>query len=293
MQAGEWRILNGNEIAMLFADWAFRNYKSQPGVTQKDIANCIMIASTVSSKMLASMAAVEGFHFQDTLTGFKWIGNAAVSSIQQRGLHFLFAYEVEIGFLVGSLSFDKDGIRSAAIFNELAADLYEKQGKNCADRLRELYDKYGYFVMNTGYFFVDQSAVLNEIFHRIRTLGGESQNNPLNGFHYPHSICGETLTSLRDITHGFDSAQSDCKCLLPATPDSQMVAMTFANGATITLRTSGTEPKLKYYVESKGNTKEHADKITAKLGREVLEELVQPKKYNLPQIWIIGPTLAK
>eukprot|EP01083_Nonionella_stella_P053990 142645_1 len=96
------------------------------------------------------MANKERFVFRDTLTGFKWMGNAAVDMIN-KGYIFLFAYEVEIGFLIGDTSFDKDGIRTAAIFNEMAFDLYKNKNKTCYDFLNELRAKYGYFEMTAAY----------------------------------------------------------------------------------------------------------------------------------------------
>lgn len=68
-----------------------------------------MCASTVSSKMLAEIAKVEGFHFEDTLTGFKWIGSRA-QELSEEGFLALFGYEEAIGFCCGDVVFDKDGI---------------------------------------------------------------------------------------------------------------------------------------------------------------------------------------
>ncbi len=97
---GEWYIFNGNEIAFLFADWIWKNNK-----TEKN--KCYMIASTVSSKILRAMAEYEGFNFEETLTGFKWIGNKSVE-LNQKGFNVIFGYEVEIGFAVDTnISVDK------------------------------------------------------------------------------------------------------------------------------------------------------------------------------------------
>lgn len=68
-----------------------------------------MMASTVSSKILKAMAKQEGFHFLETLTGFKWMGNKALELLAQ-GKHVLFAYEEAIGFMVSPTVLDKDGV---------------------------------------------------------------------------------------------------------------------------------------------------------------------------------------
>ena len=103
---GEWKPLNGNQIALLLADWAFCNYVQREQPTAAQLRKTCMIASTVSSGVLGAMAAREGFNFYPTLTGFKWMGNRAVQAVAE-GERFLFAFEVEIGFLVGNQSYDK------------------------------------------------------------------------------------------------------------------------------------------------------------------------------------------
>ena len=90
-QDGEWRLFNGNEIALLFADWSWTNRKELHPDTTDD--KFIMLASTVSSKALKAMAAHEGFQFDETLTGFKWLGNRA-AECEVLGLVPLLAYEV-------------------------------------------------------------------------------------------------------------------------------------------------------------------------------------------------------
>ena len=107
-----------------------------------------MCASTVSSKMLAEIARVEGFHFEDTLTGFKWIGSRA-EELNREGYFALFGYEEALGFSCGNVVFDKDGISAMAIFTELAYHVYN-QKLTLAKHMQNLYDKYGEFVSNNG-----------------------------------------------------------------------------------------------------------------------------------------------
>jgi phosphomannomutase len=134
---GEWRILDGNEIALLLADWLWRNYTERH--PDADRSKIVMINSTVSSKILAAMAEKEGFHYRETLSGFKWLGNLADELIRA-GYTFLFAYEVEIGFMIGDMSLDTDGVRAAPVFVEMANHLYE-QGLTLSEQLDNLYHK--------------------------------------------------------------------------------------------------------------------------------------------------------
>lgn len=118
-----------------------------------------MCASTVSSKMLAEVARVEGFYFEDTLTGFKWIGSRAEELNREEGYFALFGYEEAIGFCCGNVVFDKDGISALGVFTELAYNVYHR-GMSLAQHVQSLYDKYGEFVSNNGELRCSRSTVL-------------------------------------------------------------------------------------------------------------------------------------
>ena len=125
-----------------------------------------MVASTVSSKFLARMAEVEGFRFEEALTGFKWIGNKSMD-LEKEGYHLAFAYEEAIGFTIGDLVKDKDGISALAFFAEWAVQL-NNRGLTINQYLETLYAKYGYFVSENSYFICDDKQVIKTIFDKIR-----------------------------------------------------------------------------------------------------------------------------
>eukprot|EP00761_Pharyngomonas_kirbyi_P013416 gb/GECH01013445.1/.p1 GENE.gb/GECH01013445.1/~~gb/GECH01013445.1/.p1 ORF type:complete len:596 (+),score=192.16 gb/GECH01013445.1/:1-1788(+) len=266
---GDWRIFNGNEIALLFASWIWENFKKQN--PDFDFKKAFMLSSTVSSKILAGMAEKEGFHFEDTLTGFKWMGNKAYE-LEQKGYKFLFSFEVEIGFLVGNISLDKDGVRTAAIFNEMTSSVYS-QNKNLVQHLNDLYAKYGYYRMNTRYFFCYESEIMDRVFNRLRTGFDGS---------YVQQVGDFRIKYVRDITTGYDNSQPDNKSVLPVSKSSHMITFTFEDGSVCTLRNSGTEPKLKYYVEVfDAESEDNANAKLKKLTDSVIEELLQPEKNGL------------
>uniref|UniRef100_A0A0A9XRK6 Glucose 1,6-bisphosphate synthase n=1 Tax=Lygus hesperus TaxID=30085 RepID=A0A0A9XRK6_LYGHE len=267
---GKWVILTGNEIAAVFADWVWLQWKSKN--PHGDPSKCAMIASTVSSKHLQAMAKREGFQFFDTLTGFKWIGNKAIE-VTNDGMEFLFGYEVEIGFLVGSTSFDKDGIRTAAIFAEAANYWLRTTGESVLDRVNEFYKKYGYFKMTNSYFIYNDMSIGDQIFHHICT--------GYNGTYPTH--CGEfVVKSIRNISTNYDSSYPDMKSRLPLVTDAHMITFTFTNGVTVTLRNSGTEPKLKYYIEANSDqSPEEAHQLMEKVTQSVIEEFIRPTHYGL------------
>ena len=98
-----------------------------------------MCASTVSSKMLATVAAAEGFHFSETLTGFKYLGNEC-ARLSALGMDPVFAYEEAIGYLQGRDVRDKDGVGALGTFCEMAACMHD-EGRTVTAWLQQLYDK--------------------------------------------------------------------------------------------------------------------------------------------------------
>lgn len=266
---GTWTCFNGNEIAYLFADWIWRNHRA--AFPADDPSKCFMLNSTVSSNLLASMAKIEGFAHFETLTGFKWMGNE-IASLCKNEYTFLFAYEVEIGFLIGDISLDKDGVRTLAVFYELAADLHAR-GSSCHQRLTEIYGKYGYFKMTTSYYFVYDKHIFDAIFERLRTME--------NG-KYPSTIGPYQVSSVRDISLGLDTREPNDVCRLPRITDSYFITFRFEDiGAIVTLRNSGTEPKLKYYIECKANSPAEAEAQCSQIQSTLIPLLIEPQKYNL------------
>jgi phosphomannomutase len=100
------------------------------------------------------------------LTGFKWIGNVALSR-ENEGKTVLFGFEEAIGFMVGSIVPDKDGISALAVLAELASSLYAAKS-NLNEYLHSLYAKYGYFVSSNSYFLCHDPEKIKLIFKGIR-----------------------------------------------------------------------------------------------------------------------------
>jgi phosphoglucomutase len=125
-----------------------------------------MLASTVSSKFLAKLAEANGFLFEETLTGFKWIGNRA-QELENQGYNAIFAFEEAIGFTVGKVVRDKDGVSALGFFAEWAVQLYNR-GQTAYGYLQSLYEQYGFFVTNNSYFICRNPQTIRDIFFRIR-----------------------------------------------------------------------------------------------------------------------------
>ncbi|XP_058805700.1 phosphopentomutase isoform X2 [Phymastichus coffea] len=237
---GEWYIFSGNELGALLGWWMLQTHKVRfPDV---NLADTYMLASTVSSKILASMAKKEGFKFEETLTGFKWMGNVA-SDLIKSGKTVLFAYEEAIGFMCGSNVLDKDGVSAGTRVAEMAAYL-NSMGLSLIEKLDEIYCEYGHHISDNSYWICHEKETIKAIFNRLRTYNGKESS-------YPNGILGTRypITSVRDLTTGYDNTKPANKAVLPVSKTNEMITFTFKNGLVCTLRTSGTEPKIKYYNE--------------------------------------------
>ncbi|XP_045473084.1 phosphoglucomutase-2 isoform X1 [Harmonia axyridis] len=274
-KTGKWKIFTGNELGALLGWWLLQCFKSNnPKVPMNDV---YMVSSTVSSMILKTMAAKEGFNFVDTLTGFKWIGNKALELTKQ-GKYVIFGFEEAIGYMCGLQVIDKDGV-SAACHMTTFGNFLKSQKKTLQDKLDEIYSTYGYHVSLNSYYICYYSHVIQSIFDRIRNYTGPKM--------YPKSVKnGEyTIKNIRDLTTGYDDAQADKKAILPVDPSSQMITFYFTNGLVVTLRTSGTEPKIKYYTEMCAPPEQtDREKIVATMTEQVeavIREFLEPEKRNL------------
>ncbi|KAI7898662.1 uncharacterized protein BX663DRAFT_524309 [Cokeromyces recurvatus] len=275
---GQWIIFSGNQIGSILGAASFEKAIAS-GYKPEQLA---MVASTVSSKFLARMAEVEGFTFVESLTGFKWIGNTAIN-LESQGLNVIFSYEEAIGFTIGNIVKDKDGVSALAFFSEWAVQLY-KRGITAYQYLEELYKKYGYFVSENSYFICDDKKKISTIFDRIR-FGDEKEQDAMSKYghklHYPETIGGHKVIGVRDLTIGYDSATKDNEPTLPVSSSSEMITFRLNNNTVFTIRTSGTEPKIKYYSELRGESEEQARKDLHHVVEAIGDELMEYKKNGL------------
>ncbi|XP_060903307.1 glucose 1,6-bisphosphate synthase [Labrus mixtus] len=269
-----WKVFTGNELAALLGWWMFCNWKEahpDPADSQK----VYMLATTVSSKILQTFARIEGFHFEETLPGFKWIGNR-IHELSKTGNEVIFAFEESIGFLCGGLVPEKDGVSAAAVVAEMASYLHTKN-LSLSQQLLNIYQTYGLHLSKTSYVVCNDPPTIQKIFSRIRNFDGEGS--------YPKTCGSVQIVHVRDVTTGYDSSQPDLRSVLPVTRSSHMITFTLQNGVVATLRTSGTEPKIKCYTEyctapgdgEVSRLEEELKKITDAL----LDDFLEPERNNL------------
>ncbi|SJM88818.1 probable Phosphoglucomutase-3 [Zygosaccharomyces bailii] len=246
--SGNWRQLTGNEIGFLFAYYELQKYRHLKPEFRKSHP-LAMLNSTVSSQMISKMAAVEGFHHEDTLTGFKWIGNRAVQ-LEQRGYYVPFGFEEAIGYMFPVMENDKDGISAAVVFLQ-AYNQWISDGTTPSNVLESGFRKYGVFREYNGYYLVSEPSLTNKTFAKIRDSYMEKNEK------YPEAVGELRVTAFRDLTVGFQSNTANNVPDLPVDSSSQMITIEAKpkdghpdEHVRFTLRGSGTEPKLKVYIEA-------------------------------------------
>lgn len=262
---GKWRQLTGNEIGFLFAQYVIETTPTD------QLSRTYLLNSTVSSQILSSMAEKEGFHFQDTLTGFKWIGNKGID-LKNQGYNVPFGYEEAIGFMFDLVN-DKDGITAAITWLQLYAK-WSHQG-NVVDKLESGYEKYGYFKECNGYYKLSDLSTTDEIFKQIRSSFKGDQ---------PETIGKFNVKYWRDLTVGYETGTKDNKSILPLDPSSQMITAILDDKVRFTCRGSGTEPKLKVYIEGKGTTEQQAIEVARECWEVLKQQWFKPEVFNVTEV---------
>jgi phosphomannomutase len=205
---GSWRALTGDEIGVLLADHVLRTTAPSPGEEDRRLVAC----SLVSSSMLGRMAKAHGVHFKTTLTGFKWIVRAVDA---EPGARFVFGYEEALGYAVGDLVRDKDGLTAALAFADLVARL-KAEDRTVPMQLEALAREHGLHATR-------QWSIRAPI-PDIRAAVERFVAAP------PASLAGRAVTSLDH-------------------PADDILVLHLEGDARVVVRPSGTEPKLKTYLQ--------------------------------------------
>uniref|UniRef100_A0A0K0DZU4 Phosphoglucomutase n=1 Tax=Strongyloides stercoralis TaxID=6248 RepID=A0A0K0DZU4_STRER len=268
---GSWYVFTGNEMGAIITWWIWMNYKKK--YPKDDYSNIYMLNSAVSSQIARTIAKKEGFKQDVTLTGFKWMGNYA-EELKEKGHKVILSWEESIGYMPGH-TLDKDGVSSAGIFAEIASYLH-RENKKLKDKLYEIYNEYGFHLVKSTYWIVPDPSITKELFGNLR-----------KDMKFPDTIGGVKVKYVRDLTIGYDTEQPGNKPKLPISTSSEMITFTLENCNVITLRASGTEPKIKYYIEmitEPGKTINDLVDVKKEfemLEKNVVDELLQPTKYGL------------
>lgn len=238
-EEGKWFIPNGNQIGLLIANYICSNREIPE--------NGAMISTIVSTPLLDRLAEFYGVKVYRTLTGFKYIGEK-IRQFEKKELDgtFLFGFEEAIGYLVGTHVRDKDAVGTSMIVAEMAA-YYEAQGSTLYKKLMEIYDTFGHSLEETVAVTKEGKEGIEEIAHIMRSLREKK----------PKELCGKKVLECRDFNNNYQGL-----------PKSDVLQFALEGNDQITVRPSGTEPKIKYYICVSAKTEKEAEEKVAKMTRE-------------------------
>ncbi len=232
---GEMHVFSGNELGVLLGAYALTQRTPRPD-------RPLVLTTIVSSSQLGVIARDLGASYAETLTGFKWIENRALELEREENRTTVFGYEEALGYSVGDVVRDKDGISAALVFADLAG-WCRTRGLTPWGWLEELQRAHGLFLS------AQKSVTISG------AEGAATIAAIMNGFRQrpPTVIGGLAVEETRDYGAGFAGL-----------PPSNVVAYLLEGGSRVTLRPSGTEPKIKYYFELRESPQDGEDLPTAK-----------------------------
>ena len=227
-EGGRWRLLTGDETGCLLAEHLLRRAGPDDGPGQGTGRRRLVINTVVSSRLLPLIAAAYGADWAETLTGFKWILSAHSQRAASHDL--VLGYEEALGYAVGEVVRDKDGIGAALVMAELVAAL-KRDGRTLGDLLDDLHRRHG--VHATGQRSVRFESVIGNR-QPMKMAMAALRDAP------PTELAGAAVTAVHDLAAGGSH--------LP--PADVVVLELFGIEARVIVRPSGTEPKMKVYAEA-------------------------------------------
>ena len=239
---GGFRKLSGNELGCLLLDYILGTMQKAGTLPADPVA----VRSIVSTPMADKIAASYGVKMRRVLTGFKYIGDI-ITSLSDAGEvdRFIFGFEESYGYLAGDHVRDKDAVSTSLLICQMA-QYYKLQGKNLADAMHELYEKYGYYhnkTISLSYPGAEGAAKMAGIMAGLR-------ENP------PAELAGSKIEAVVDY--------NTC---VNGLPKANVIEFDLEGGNKGIVRPSGTEPKIKLYIFAKG-----ADAAEADAALDAIEE---------------------
>ncbi|MBP3884872.1 MAG: phospho-sugar mutase [Olsenella sp.] len=250
---GEYKLLSGNEMGVLLMNWL----AEMAADNGEDVKRKVAVTTIVSSSMPDALAKDKGFELRRVLTGFKYIGDQ-IDQLKDEGEddRYLMGFEESYGYLIGTHARDKDAIVAVEMCVEMAAH-YAAQGKDLYEAMEDLYQKYGYYLNGT----VNASFPGAAGAERMAEIMDGLRKNP------PAEIAGYKVVGMTDYATGPEMPRvSGLQKEAPQTlPPANVIEFRLEDDNKVIFRPSGTEPKVKAYLFSKGATRAESEAVRAKL----------------------------
>ena len=249
---GKFQPVSGNQTGVLLSDYLYGAMKRSGKLPEKPV----MLKTIVTTEMARKVAEAHGVTCYDTFTGFKFMAEKK-NQLESAGEgKVVFSYEESYGYMLGDYVRDKDAVTASLLLTEMAA-WYATQGMTLYDALDVLYKKYGWYGEKTHNLVMPGLDGLEKMAKLMKSL----RENP------PAEISGVTVIRRKDYT---DGSVVDCATGAASEMElkgSNVLRYELADGTTILVRPSGTEPKIKVYILTIGKDAVQRDANIEKYGR--------------------------
>ena len=239
---GKWFFPNGNQIGILFAEYILNHKKNIP-------ENGTMITTVVSTPLFDTIVKKNGKKALRVLTGFKYIGEK-IRQFENKELDgtFLFGFEEAIGYLIGTHVRDKDAVVASMLIAEMATT-FENNGSSIYNEIMKIYKKYGWRLEITVPVTKKGKDGLEEIQKIMKSMRAKNHTE----------IAGIKVKEYRDYQKGIESL-----------PKADVIQMVLEDETYLTVRPSGTEPKIKFYISVVDSDRKVAENKLAKMEKEFI-----------------------
>ena len=240
---GEFILVNGNQIAMIFLNYLITRYRELGRLT----GNEYIVKTIVTTELIKNIADKNNVKYFDCYTGFKWI--AAVIRENEGKMKYIGGGEESYGFLAEDFVRDKDAVSACALMAEIAA-WAKDNGKTMYEMLQDIYLTYGY-AKQKGISVVRKGKSGAE---EIEAMMKNYRNNPMK------EIAGSKVIVVKDYaTLVANDLTENEKYTIDMPTTSNVLQYFTEDGTKVSIRPSGTEPKIKFYIEVKGELKSRED----------------------------------
>ncbi|CDF57728.1 phospho-sugar mutase [Thermobrachium celere] len=253
---GNYVVLTGNQTGALLTHYMLENLKATNTIPK----NPVVIKTIVTTEFARAICKDYGVEILDVLTGFKYIGEKIKEFEINGDMNFILGFEESYGYLAGTFVRDKDAVIASMLIVEMVC-YYKDRGMSLYEGLMELYNKYGFYKED----LVSITLKGIEGSEKIKKIMEDLRSNP------PKKVADLSVKLVKDykmsVTKNVVSGEEEVIEL----PKSNVIQLVLEDGSVITARPSGTEPKIKFYFMTKGETLEKAEENIKRFKEEILK----------------------
>ena len=247
-------LLSGNEVGLLLLDYICRRRIALGRMPKQPVA----VKTIVTIDLAKKIAARYGVEMREVLTGFKFIGEQiGLLEAQGQADRFILGFEESYGYLSGGYVRDKDGVDASLLICEMAA-YYRTQGMTLWDAIQQIYKEYGY-CLNTLHSYTFEGAAG---FEKMQAIMAEFRTG------FPDEFGGRKVEAVSDYKNSVTRKKNGAEEMIEL-PVSNVLKFWLEDGASIVVRPSGTEPKLKLYLSVSAQERGQAEELEMRILKDV------------------------